>query len=204
MKNRGLFVMGIMMLFTALVLAIVAGLITPDMLKRDGRSRGGSTPPKPGNDQTARQAFTQVTTWAAEQNIQSEMLSLSATMQKGEPSSDWTFQLYEPERKEILVVTQGEETRILREQKALYAQRAFPSEKWSTDSDAVLSAWWQASGQSVWSRASAQSLHLHLGQDPEGALSWTVAILSEDGEVLDVFRMDAESGAILPGLEDKP
>lgn len=199
MKNRGLLFLGGVLLVTALLLAIVSGLITPDMLDRERNTAAESLPPNLGGTQTAKEAYEQVSAWADTQNIESECISILTTLQKGEISDSWTFQIYNTKRKELLIVlAQGEDVRILREQRALYTQHPFSSSNWSVDSNAVLSAWWAQDGQSIWPRSNAHSLNLHLGQDTSGALAWTVTVLDEESEVLDVFRMHAETGAIIP------
>ncbi len=205
MKNRGLFFLGVGLVVLALVLAIITGLITPDMLESGRGTAATSAPPEIGGGQTARQASEQVLAWAETESIQAEIISVSATLRRGEPASSWTFQLYQRSDKQLIVVRVETETvQVLREQQALYAQHPFSTNSWSIDSNAVLDAWWAQNGQSTWNQPTAQNLNLHLGQDRSGTLAWTVTVLDQKSEVLDVFRMHAETGAVIPLTKGQP
>ncbi len=199
MKSRTLFFLGITLLVAALVLAIVTGLITPDMLTRPDTSTAQATLPVIAGGQSAREAFEQVMTWAGDQDLTLEPVSISIISRRDEPAARWTFLLYQAEKKKLWIVNATPEgVQVLRERAALYAQRPFAPDVWTVDSDTVVSSWWAANGETTWSDPEAHSLSLHLGQDASGALAWTVAVLDQKSQVLDVFRIDAETGDILP------
>lgn len=199
MNHRGLFFLGIALLVTALVLAIITGLITPEMVTRRSHRSAPVPPPTVGGGQNARAAFEQVMAWAETQNLALEPLSISTTSRRGEPASRWTLQLYQTEKKKLWIVSPtAESVQVLREQTALYAQHPFDPAVWTVDSDAVVESWWVQSGQAAWSEPAAHSLSLHLGPNGDGALVWTVTVIDQESKVLDLFRMNAETGEQIP------
>ncbi|MGC9399004.1 MAG: hypothetical protein ACP5HM_07690 [Anaerolineae bacterium] len=205
MKSRGLLLLGMTLLVTALVIAIISGLITPTMLQRGGDVAASLSAPDVANGQSAREAFAQILAWSATQNLQFELLSLSTTLRRDAQSQSWTFQLYRPENRQLtIVVADGTEVHVLRQLTALYPQKPLATDAWVTDSDEVLQMWWERSGKATWSQPEAHTLTLHLGRDATGAPVWTLTVLDEGNHVLDVFQMHGESGAILPTPGGEP
>jgi hypothetical protein len=118
-------------------------------------------------------------------------------VQRGQPSEAWTFQVTHGKRLSIVMV-RPDGVDELREQAALYKQQPLAQDAWAVDSNAALAAWWEKSGQTAWSQAEAQNFYVHLGRDTTGALTWTVTVLDEESNVLDLFRMNATNGALIP------
>ncbi len=176
---------------TVLVISYAQSGAEPDLIH-------GSVP-RPGGAQSARQAYVALEKWSKTWAMDAEIIAVSASLLKSEGMGQWWhFQLYSPSTQRVaMVLVNTQKIWMLREQKLPYRQRVIVMQNWELDSDDFIAQWWTQGGSTLWPRADAQSLHVHLGQTKEGLLVWQLSLMNETGDLIDYLQVRADSGEVL-------
>ncbi len=200
MKER-LLLVGLGLIGLAVLIALGLSWLQPAPTPRSGGvSASTSVLPAPLRAlPPAREAYAVlIQQWGPPWNAaDAGVVSLSATIaQQDRGTPGWSFQLYAPAGGRIgTVLVQGQGVQELQSQRSPYTQTLLDPEAWIADSPEVLEFWWAAGGRQMWQASENATLSLHLGRRKSGALTWQLVLLSEDGQVVDVWEYDAQTGA---------
>ncbi len=193
--RRGLLYLGLgtilLGIATALVISFNAAQRPPTVV--------AGTFPQAGGGRTARQAYTALQPWAKQWADDTQVVALSTSLFKSEGSNlGWSCQVYSRQQHKIAVVLiQGDQVWVLREQPALYQQHPIEPSAWKIDSNELLSRWWEQRGHNIWPRPGEKSMYLHLGVTKRGDLTWQLNILNANGDLIDSWSVRADTGEIL-------
>lgn len=158
-------------------------------------------PPEVGAGKTAREAYQALLPWVQQWAPDTQLVAISASRLKNEArSGGWSFQAYSATQGKLaIVLVQPDKIWVLREKNALYEQRTIDIDAWQVDSEQVLNRWWETRGASLWAYNAAHSLYMHLGERQDGKLVWQINVLNTEGELLESWEVDAQTGEALSG-----
>ena len=196
MKRR-FWLLGLGTVLLALATALFISFVRPDTTIT---SMYGP-PPELGAGKSAREAYQALQPWMQQWAPDTQLVAISASRLKTEAESGgWSFQAYSAAQGKLaIVLVQPDKIWVLREKNALYKQSTIDVDAWQMDSEQVLNRWWKTRGASLWAYNVAHSLYMHLGERQDGALVWQINVLSTEGELLESWDVDAQTGEALSG-----
>jgi hypothetical protein len=148
----------------------------------------------------AQEAYATLQQWSPSWAEDAGMVNagLAVPIKSAHDGAGWSFQVYSPGKKRLAtVLIMGREVRELQQRSTPYRQQTLPADGWSISSAAVLRDWWQARGAQLWEEAPTGTLHLHLGRRRGGAITWQVIVQDAEGQLLDFWEVDAQTGAVI-------
>ncbi len=153
MKNR-LFLLGISLLSTAILIAVGIGWLRGDLAApKGGAAIEVASLPSPLNrlpsSLTTWQALhSWAQTWADDYALVSTNTVLDVA---GESALGWSFVLYSARQQQLVsLLVSPTEIRLLHKQPALYRPRLVDVERWQYDGTSVLAAWWEERAKAHW------------------------------------------------------
>lgn len=186
----------------ALLLAIVIiGLIIVVWLggiPSTGSARSSQPPPQ--LSQSATKAAVIMRTWLVDNwETDGAFVACTLTLSRHDPAeSDWTFQVYSPQKSRLLVaMVHDQDIKVLRDVAALYPQSILPKAAWKRDSQDIITTWWRAGGATAWNSPQAAMMALRLGMREDGIPSWQLTLATDNVDELEYWEIRADTGALL-------